>query len=170
MLKVVIRVALKRPPNFKPEIIPVEFSGGTWTPEKDKQLWRLLLLYGPNDKDWNFIASQLGITTEECIERSSLLFQQQLASFQQDLVQKQIPEIKISGNMTTKKASPSRGEVENDYELDEFEDAIPISRSILNEAVHRHNFDWLEVARELGRSPQYCRDLYQYYEEKKRVF
>eukprot|EP01137_Pigoraptor_chileana_P019636 Opistho-2@80919 len=60
-----------------------QVAGGqpVWTDERDHRLWQLLSASpGATDgeTDWDAIATSLGVTPEECVERSGYLYQQRL--------------------------------------------------------------------------------------------
>jgi hypothetical protein len=192
-MHVVIRIPWKRPASFLPltqqtSPQPASNPNFVWTPDKDIQLWKLLSLYQPNEIDWDFIQEQMGISAEECFERSSYLYKQQLESIQRHMFQKK-RDILLKSHLSNssqvvassthskrssnkKKRRDSKGEENisnsshkkaSSSSLSRTEDRI--SKEQLYQLITKYDFDWMKIGAELGVSPHICRRTYLKYEK-----
>jgi hypothetical protein len=190
-MQVVIRVPWKRPKNFVADLnshpkSDLETSSTLWTPERDAELWKLLALSPPDQVDWDSVAQKLNITPEECSDRSTFLYRQQIEKIQQHMFQKKRQSLLMNQSTTSvNNNSLMEYPVNSNKSLtnidvkatttsgsDSFRDPsskltrhLPnIPREVLNPLVTKFDFDWVKVGAELNLDPETCREVFNYYE------
>uniref|UniRef100_A0A7S4HJJ6 Uncharacterized protein n=1 Tax=Vannella robusta TaxID=1487602 RepID=A0A7S4HJJ6_9EUKA len=142
---VIARVPWKRPEHLLPEF---------WTSERDQKLWYFVHKATKSNKpiDWKFIASALGCTVTQCVERSQVMYNNKIEQLQSHL-----------NDSKENLFRPSFIEKEHNSKQETQHLLNNEDTALLRKLVEKHEFNWKQIAEEWlsgTYDPIKCREIY----------